>query len=159
MAWHLQHCCNPTFSEGREEYFKLSGLHENHRLCEGRKQTMFWFQSAARQEASVYPHQYPCPVTLALAQQHSFKVCVMYVCVDSRGRERWGREELLNPWASSTSIYPSNCTDCSSSLPPKPSTSLQGRKNTLHAAAYVTPSRSDRKDCAELCFQRREGRK
>lgn len=79
-----------------------------------REQTMFWLQSVVRQEASIYPHQYPCPVTLALAQQHSSKVCVMYVCVCvwTRG----GREVLLNLWASSTSIHPSAPT----APPPRP---------------------------------------
>lgn len=80
---HLQHCCNPKCVEGTQEVHVRvvvvvggGGLLETHRLCSGGEQTMFWLQSAVRQEASIYPHQYPCLATLALAQQHSSKVCV-----------------------------------------------------------------------------------
>lgn len=83
-----------------------SRLHVDRAVTERRDRTLFWLQSACqstvkqtttgRQEASVYLHQCPCPVTLALAQQHSCKV---------------GGPRLLPPPPSSSSSLPATAAE------------------------------------------------
>lgn len=110
---HLQHCCNPKCVEGTQEvhvrvvvvvvggilnfldYLKPTDCAQGEsKQCFGCSQ-----QSGVRQEASIYPHQYPCLVTLALAQQHSSKVCV---------KGEWGGGSQAAESLSIFSIHPSS---------------------------------------------------
>lgn len=161
IVWHLRHCCNPKFSEaggGRWGGGKLSGLHETDCAQGESKQCFGCSQQAGRRPVFILTSTHaqlgwPLP-------SNTHPKCVWCMCVRERAREG-AREKERDCWISEHHLHPSiHPSNCPSSPPPRSSTSPQGRENTPAAvAAFVTPSSSDRKDRAELCFQRRGGRK